>query len=43
MTALRSALFIFIARRDLQIMLQQRETLLWTFAMPILFFWSFRV
>lgn len=39
MTALRSALFIFIARRDLQIMLQQRETLLWTFAMPILFFY----
>lgn len=29
----------FIARRDLRIMLRQRETLLWTFVMPILFFY----
>jgi len=34
---LRSALFI--ARADLKFMLRQRETLLWVFAMPVLFFY----
>lgn len=34
---LRSAWFI--ARRDLLFLLRQRETLLWTFAMPFLFFY----
>jgi ABC-type Na+ efflux pump permease subunit len=29
----------FIAARDLRYMLRQRETLLWTFLMPVLFFW----
>lgn len=29
----------FIARSDLAFMLRQRETLLWTFAMPLLFFY----
>ena len=29
----------FIARSDLSFMLRQRETLLWTFAMPLLFFY----
>lgn len=29
----------FIARRDLSAMLSQRETLLWTFVMPIIFFY----
>lgn len=29
----------FIARKDLQYLLRQRETLLWTFLMPILFFY----
>jgi len=37
MSTLRSALFI--ARRDLGIMLRDRETLLWLFVMPILFFY----
>lgn len=36
MTMLRSALFI--ARKDVANMLKQKETLLWTFLMPILFF-----
>ncbi|MEZ5064768.1 MAG: ABC transporter permease [bacterium] len=30
---------IFVASRDLRYMLRQRETLLWVFAMPVLFFW----
>ena len=30
---------LFIARRDLSLMLWQRETMLWTFVMPILFFY----
>ena len=34
---LRSA--SFIARADLSFMLRQRETLLWVFAMPLLFFY----
>lgn len=34
---LRSALFI--ARRDLASMLRQRETIVWVFLMPFLFFW----
>ena len=29
----------FIASRDLRYMLRQKETLLWTFVMPVLFFW----
>jgi ABC-type Na+ efflux pump permease subunit len=29
----------FLARRDLAYMLQQRETLVWVFVMPFLFFW----
>ncbi len=37
MSTLRSALFI--ARRDLDHMLWRRETMLWTFVMPILFFY----
>ena len=37
MSALRSA--VFIARRDLAVMLWSRETMLWTFVMPILFFY----
>jgi hypothetical protein len=28
----------FIARKDVQYMLRERETLLWTFIMPIIFF-----
>ncbi|HEY7470718.1 MAG TPA: ABC transporter permease [Gemmatimonadota bacterium] len=36
MSALRAALFV--ARKDLWYMLRQRETLLWTFAMPPIFF-----
>lgn len=36
MTALRAALFV--ARKDLWYMLRQKETLLWTFAMPPVFF-----
>ena len=30
----------FIARTDLWFMLRQRETLLWVFAMPLLFFYG---
>lgn len=30
---------LFIARKDLKYMLKERETLLWTFVMPILFFY----
>ena len=37
MSSLRAALFI--ASRDLGFMLWSRETLLWTFVMPILFFY----
>ena len=37
MSTLRSALFI--ARRDLDHMLWRRETMLWMFVMPILFFY----
>jgi ABC-type multidrug transport system permease subunit len=33
----RSALYI--ARKDVQYMLREKETLLWTFLMPIMFFW----
>jgi ABC-type multidrug transport system permease subunit len=29
---------LFIARHDLRLMLRQRETLLWTFVMPVVFF-----
>ena len=29
----------FIARRDLLLLLRQRETILWTFVMPFLFFY----
>ena len=37
MSSLRAA--VFIARRDLGFMLWSRETMLWTFVMPILFFY----
>ncbi len=37
MTTLGSA--FFIARRDLQMLLSERETIVWTFVMPILFFY----
>ena len=37
MTMLRDAWFI--ARKDVQYLLRQRETLLWTFLMPIVFFY----
>ena len=30
---------LFIARKELRFSLRGRETLIWTFAMPILFFW----
>ena len=36
MSALRAALFV--ARKDLAYMLRQKETLLWTFGMPPVFF-----
>ena len=29
----------FIARKDLQYLLMRRETLVWTFVMPVLFFY----
>ena len=29
----------FLARKDLQYMLRARETIIWTFVMPIMFFW----
>ena len=29
----------FVAKHDLRVMLVQRETLLWTFLMPFVFFW----
>jgi hypothetical protein len=29
---------LFIAGHDLRFMLRQRETLLWTFVMPVVFF-----
>ncbi|MHC4846300.1 MAG: ABC transporter permease [Planctomycetota bacterium] len=34
---LRSA--FYLARKDVQYMLREKETLLWTFLMPIMFFW----
>lgn len=37
MNSLRAAWLI--ARQDLRLLLRQKETLLWTFAMPFLFFW----
>ena len=37
MSTLHAALFI--ARRDLGLMLWSRETMLWTFVMPMLFFY----
>ena len=30
---------LFVARKDLKFLLRAKETLLWVFAMPILFFW----
>ena len=30
---------LFIARKDLAFLLRQRETILWTFVMPVLFFY----